>query len=70
MGTATCQAPRTVRHTVFQFMRTSITPLISTLAVYNVTSALNGTRVNCLEVEGNYTILSATVINVTENGRV
>ena len=70
MGTAACQAPRTVHQTVFQFVRTSIAPLISTLAVYNMTSALNGTRVNCLDVEDNYTVISATIINVTENGIV
>ena len=70
MSTFTCQAPRTVYQTVFQFIRTSTLPLISTLVVYNMTSALNGTRVNCLDVEDNFTTISTTLINVTENGMV
>ena len=67
MGTSTCQAPRTVYQTVFQFVRTSISPLISTLAVYNMTSTLNGTRVDCHDAE-NYTMISSTIINVIGNG--
>lgn len=68
MGHSTCQAPRTAFHTVFQFVRTSIAPLISTLAVYNMTSSLNGTRVTCLDAEDNYTTISSSVINVIQNG--
>ena len=67
-GHSTCQAPRTVFHTVFQFVRTSIAPLISTLAVYNMTSSLNGTRVTCLDAEDNYSTISSSIINVTQNG--
>ena len=63
-GTATCQAPRTVQQTVFQFVRTSIAPLISTLAVYNMISALNGTRVECDDGDK----ISTTIIDVIGNG--
>ena len=67
-GHSTYQAPRTAFHTVFQFVRTSIAPLISTLAVYNMTSSLNGTRVTCLDAEDNYSTISSSIINVTQNG--
>ena len=63
-GTTTCQAPRTVHQTVFQFIRTSVSPLITTLAVYNMTSALNGTRVEC----DNGGEISTSIINVIGNG--
>ena len=69
IGTSTCQTPRTVYRTVFQFVRTSISPLISTLAVYNMTSTLNGTRINCHDAE-NDTLISATIINVIGNGNL
>ena len=68
MGHSTCQAPRTVHQTVFQFIRTSIAPLISTLVVYNMTSTLSGIAVNCLDVEYNFTVISSSVINVTDDG--
>ena len=39
--------PLTVDNTAFQFLRTSTSPLKSTMIIENVAAQLNDTRVNC-----------------------
>ena len=67
-GTAeSARSTFTLGQTVFQFSRTSTSPLISLIIIENMTSELNGTRVNCSD--SNIMILT-TVINIYGNGRV
>ena len=49
---------------IFQFFRTSSSPLISELQIDNVTADLNGTRVECTSIEG----MTTTVINIIDTG--
>ena len=63
-GTADSQAPLIVNQTVFQFLRSSISPLSSTMIVDNVVVSLNETVVEC-SYEG---ITSETTIYVIESG--
>ena len=62
-GSAGSQAPLIINHTEFQFLRTSTSPLKSTVLIDNVTAYLNGTRVEC--TDGNTT--STTVLIYTGN---
>ena len=55
----------TVGETVFQFIRTSLSPLMSTMVINTITTSLNGTRVDCYDVDK---LVSTAVINVVENG--
>ena len=52
-GSAESQAPLFINHTEFQFLRTSTSPLKSTVLIDNVTDYLNGSRVEC--TDGNTT---------------
>ena len=65
MGSADSAAPLTEGQTMFQFLRTSVSPLISTIMIDNVTAALNGTRVECY-YSGR--VMSTTIINVVRPG--
>ena len=47
-----------------RFTRTSTSPLVSVVLIDNVTSSLNGARLNCTHSEG----MTSTVINVIRNG--
>ena len=55
----------TLGHTVFQFSRTSSSPLTSLIVIDNVTTGLNGTRVECSYGDR---VMTTTIINVIENG--
>ena len=57
--------PLIVGQTVFQFLRISISPLISTMVINNVSTNVNGTRVEC-SYSGE--VMETTTINVIGNG--
>ena len=61
-GNTVSVAPLTIGQTVFQFIRISISPLTSVMVIDNVTTSLNGTRVDCSYGVG------TTVIIVVGNG--
>ena len=46
-GVADSASPLTVGETEIQFLRTSISPLMSMMVIDNVSVELNGTRVEC-----------------------
>ena len=50
---------------VFQFFRTSVSPLISELLVDNTTADLNGTEITCTRIDGTIT----EIINIIERGK-
>ena len=58
-------APLTIGQTVFQFMRTSTSPLTSLMVIDNVSSDVNGTRVEC---SSGGRVVSTDIINVIGNG--
>ena len=64
-GSADSASPFTVGQTEFQFLRTSVSPLMSTMVIDNVSSILNGTRVSCSYGGG---VMSTDIINVIGNG--
>ena len=64
-GSTASVLPLIVGQTVFQFLRTSVSPLISTLVVNNVSMSVNGTRVEC-SYSGE--VMETTIINVIGNG--
>lgn len=68
-GNTDSVAPFIVGQTVFQFLRTSISPepLVSTMIIENVSTSLNGTRVECSYNYGDR-VLSTYIINVIGNG--
>lgn len=47
LGNTGSVAPLTVDQTMFQFLRTSVSPLISTMIIDNVTVNMDGTRIDC-----------------------
>ena len=54
---------------VFKFSRTSLmSPLVSVLHIENITSGLNGTRVQCSSFSDSV-VLNSTIINVSEYGK-
>ena len=54
---------------VFRFSRTSLmSPLVSVLHIENITSGLNGTRVQCSSFSDSV-VLNSTIINVSEYGK-
>ena len=55
----------TLGQTVFRFSRTSSSPMTSLIVIDNVTTSLNGTRV---EYSYSDRVMTTTVINVIENG--
>ena len=57
--------PLIVGQTVFQFLRISVSPLKSTLVINNVSTSLNGTRVEC---SYNSEVMETTTISVIGNG--
>ena len=59
--------PLTVGNTAFQFLRTSTSPLKSTMIIENIAIQLNDTRVNCSH--GGRTIF-ATTIDVIGNSAI
>ena len=63
LGSAESQAPFIINHTEFQFLRTSVSPLISTMIISNVSMSLNGTRVDCRYAG----MTSTTFINIIRN---
>ena len=65
LGGAQSVTPLTVGQTVFQFFRTSTSPLISRMTISNVSVELNGTRVDC-SYGGSVT--STTIFNIIRNG--
>ena len=65
VGSTASMMPLIVRQTVFQFLRTSVSPLISTMVINNVSTSLNGTRVEC-SYGG---VMETTIINVIRNGK-
>ena len=54
-------APLTVDQTMFQFLRTSVSPLMSTMVIDNVSAVFNETRVECLY---GHQVMTTTIINV------
>ena len=64
-GGADSALPLTVSQTMFQFLRTSVSPLISIMVIDNVNTILNGTRVECLYGDG---VMSTDIINVIGSG--
>ena len=46
-GSADSASPLTVNQMMFQFLRTSISPLMSTMVIENMNFVLNGTRMEC-----------------------
>ena len=64
LGSAESQPPFVVNHTEFQFLRNSVSPLISTMIIHNVSTILNGTRIDC-RYNG---MTSTTFIRVIKNG--
>ena len=64
-GSTASVSPLTVGQTMFQFLRTSVSPLISTTVINNVNMSLNGTRVEC-SYSGE--VMETTIINVIGNG--
>ena len=66
VGSTVSIMPLIVRQTVFQFLRTSVSPLISTMVMNNVSTSLNGTRVECSYGGG---VMETTIINIIENGK-
>ena len=64
-GNTVSVTPLIVSQTVFQFIRTSVSPLISTMVINNVSTSLNGTRVEC-SYGGE--VMETTIINVIGNG--
>ena len=61
-GSAT---PLTINQTMFQFFRTSVSPLISTIVIDNVSAVFNGTRVECFY---GGRVMITIIINVIGNG--
>ena len=57
----------TLGQTVFHFSRTSTSPLASLIIVDNVTTSVNGTRLECTY---NGSVMLATNINVIGNGMI
>ena len=47
LGSADSVTPLTAGHTAFQFLRASISPLISTMVIDNATEYVHGTRIDC-----------------------
>ena len=74
-SSASSLAPLIVEQTVFQFLKNSTSPLISLMVIDNVSSIVNGTRVNCsyggrvvsTDIINIIAIGSGTKINVDEN---
>ena len=68
-GNAQSVTPLTVGRTVFQFFRTSTSPLdlTSEIVISNVSVELNGTRVAC---SSGGSLMSVTFISVIKNGMV
>ena len=64
-GSADSASPLTVNQTMFQFLRTSVSPLMSTMVIENMNIVLNGTRVECTYGGG---VMSKGIINVIGNG--
>ena len=64
-GSTVSVTPLIVSQTVFQFIRTSVSPLTSTMVINNVSTSLNGTRVEC-SYSGE--VMETTIINVIGNG--
>ena len=66
-GNTDSVTPLTVGQTVFQFLRisTSPEPLVSTMIIDNMSTSLNGTRVEC-SYGGR--VMSTDIINVIGNG--
>ena len=58
--------PLTVGQTVFQFLRISTSPLTSLMVIDNVSSDVNGTRVECSYLGGR--VVSTDIIKVIGNG--
>ena len=65
LGSADSVSPLTVGQTMFQFLRTSTSPLTSMMIIDNVTVELNGTRVDC---SYGGSVMSTTIINVIRPG--
>ena len=64
LGSAESQPPFVVNHIEFQFLRNSVSPLISTMIINNVSTILNGTRKDC-----RYNGMTSTAfIRVIRNG--
>ena len=60
-GIADSASPLNVSQTMFQFLRTSVSPLISVMVIDNVDTTLNGTRVECSYGGG---VMSTNIINI------
>ena len=58
-------SPLTVSQTVFKFLRTSVSPLISVMVIDNMSAILNGTRVEC---SYGGAVMSTNIINVIGSG--
>ena len=64
-GSTASVTPLIVGQTVFQFLRTSTSPLTSIAVIDNVSADVNGTRVECSYGGG---VVSTDIINVIGNG--
>ena len=65
-GSANSSTPLTESQTMFQFLRTSVSPLMSVMIIDNVAVDLNGTRVECTY---GGSVMSTTTINVIRIGK-
>ena len=65
-GNTVSVTPVTIGQTVFQFLRTSTSPLTSLMVIDNVSSDVNGTRVECSYLGGR--TVSTDIIKVIGNG--
>ena len=63
-GITDSASPLMVDQTMFQFLRTSTSPLVSRMVIDNVSTILNGTRVDCSYGGG----VMTDIINVIGNG--
>ena len=63
---ANSSTPLNESQTMFQFLRTSVSPLMSVMIIDNVAVDLNGTRVECTY---GGSVVSTTTINVIRIGK-
>ena len=68
-GNTVSVTPLNVGQTMFQFLRTSTLPLISLMVIDNVSSDVNGTRVECSSyLNDSLRVMSTGIIKIIGNG--
>ena len=61
-------SPFTIQTTSINFIRTSTSPLISTMSIVNITTLLNGTTIECSS--GKTSLITPTTLNVFRSNRM